>query len=124
MTLKGSTIKVGAILRNGGGLLEMSTQQTEGFGLYITDLKTKEKRRMDMSKGWIVKLEVTSYEKILVYSPDVDWAEAKAKEVMLNTKKANVSAVMVTTMESVESVSPDVEFYAIIGGSNGEEETQ
>lgn len=77
-----------------------------------------------MSKGWIVKLEVTSYEKILVYSPDVDWAEAKAKEVMLNTKKANVSAVMVTTMESVESVSPDVEFYAIIGGSNGEEKTQ
>lgn len=77
-----------------------------------------------MSKGWIVKLEVTSYEKILVYSPDVDWAEAKAKEVMLNTKKANVSAVMVTTMESVESVSPDVEFYAIIGRSNGEEETQ
>ena len=70
-----------------------------------------------MSKGWIVKLEVPSYDKILVYSPDVDWAEAKAKEVMLNTKKANVSAVMVTTMESVESVSPDVEFYAIVGAS-------
>ena len=74
-----------------------------------------------MSRGWIVKVEVTSYEKILVYTPDVEYAEEKAKEIMLNTKKANVSAVMVTTMESVESVSPDVEFYAIVGGTRDEE---
>ena len=81
-------------------------------------------KEVAMSRGWIVKVEVTSYEKILVYTPDVEYAEAKAKEVMLDTKQANVSAVMVTSMESVESVSPDVEFYAIVGGNNGKEETQ
>lgn len=55
MTLRVSTTKVGATLKNGGGLLETYTLQTEDFGLCITDLKTKEKRRIAMSKHTFIK---------------------------------------------------------------------
>ena len=58
MTLKGNTTKVGATLKNGGGLLEMLTRQTEGFGLYTTDLKTKEKRRRNMSNHVFLKADI------------------------------------------------------------------
>ena len=120
MTLRVSTTKVGATLKNGGGLLETYTLQTEDFGLCITDLKTKEKRRTDMSKGWIVKMEITSYEKILVYTPRYVDAERLAKEQMKKSRSYNDSVVMVTSLSSTEDVSPDIEkdFYAIIGGSN------
>ena len=120
MTLRVSTTKVGVTLKNGGGLLETYTLQTEDFGLCITDLKTKEKRRTDMSKGWIVKMEITSYEKILVYTPRYVDAERLAKEQMKKSRSYNDSVVMVTSLSSTEDVSPDTEkdFYAIIGGSN------
>ena len=120
MTLRGSTTKVGATLKNGGGLLETYTLQTEDFGLCITDLKTKEKRRTDMSKGWIVKMEITSYGKILVYTPRYEDAERLAKEQMKKSRSYNDSVVMVTSLASTEEVSPDTEkdFYAVIGGSN------
>ena len=120
MTLRVSTTKVGATLKNGGGLLETYTLQTEDFGLCITDLKTKEKRRTDMSKGWIVKMEITSYGKILVYTPRYEDAERLAKEQMKKSRSYNDSVVMVTSLASTEEVSPDTEkdFYAVIGGSN------
>ena len=73
-----------------------------------------------MSKGWIVKMEITSYEKILVYTPRYEDAEKFAKEQMKKSRSYNDSVVMVTSLSSTEDVSPDTEkdFYAIIGGSN------
>lgn len=126
MTLRVSTTKVGATLKNGGGLLETYTLQTEDFGLCITDLKTKEKRRIDMSKGWIVKMEITSYEKVLVYTPRYEDAEKLAKDLMKNSRTYNESVTMVTSLESTEDVSPltEKDFYGIIGGANAKKETQ
>jgi hypothetical protein len=82
-------------------------------------------RRIAMSKGWIVKMEITSYEKVLVYTPRYEDAEKLAKDLMKNSRTYNESVAMVTSLESTEDLSPltEKDFYGIIGGANAKEDT-